>query len=358
MTLATHRRSRTEIAPAHDPGFRFPTIALAGALSNPKRIVTALLNRQNSAVGGQPQERAPGCSRARTVRGRPTHQLAPLTVHGDEDEATRAPLPREDRLPMRTLVIIPTYNECENLPLVAAALFANVPDAHLLVVDDASPDGTGDIADGLAARDARVCTMHRSGKLGLGSAYIEGFRWGLARGYAVLVEMDADGSHPASALPPLIAALDRLSPAGSPALVIGSRWATGGSVVDWPRSREALSRAANLYARVALGIPVKDAPAGFRAYRAEALAAIDLESVNSYGYCFQIDMTVRLIDAGYAVREVPITFREREIGESKMSRSIVVEATWKVTAWGVARRGRQLRAALAPKRPTRPDFVA
>jgi len=258
----------------------------------------------------------------------------------------------------RTLVIIPTYNERENLPLVAAALFANAPDAHLLIVDDASPDGTGEIADELAARDVRVFTMHRSGKLGLGSAYIEGLRWGLARGYAVLIEMDADGSHPATALPALIAAIGPMSPAGSPALVIGSRWVTGGSVVDWPRSREALSRAANLYARVALGIPVKDATAGFRAYRADALATMDLESVNSYGYCFQIDMTLRLIDAGYAVREVPITFREREIGESKMSRAIVVEAMWKVTAWGAARRGRQLRAALAPKRTTRPDLVA
>jgi len=258
----------------------------------------------------------------------------------------------------RTLVIVPTYNERENLPLVAAALFANASDAHLLIVDDASPDGTGAIAEEMAARDPRVFTMHRSGKLGLGSAYIEGFGWGLAHGYAILIEMDADGSHPATALPALITAIDPMAPSGSPALVIGSRWVAGGSVVDWPKSREALSRAANLYARIALGIPVKDATAGFRAYRADALAAIDLESVNSYGYCFQIDMTLRLIDAGYAVREVPITFRERRIGESKMSRSIVVEAMWKVTAWAIARRGRQLRTAFTPGGRNQPDLVA
>ncbi|MGV8965816.1 MAG: polyprenol monophosphomannose synthase [Cellulomonas sp.] len=257
----------------------------------------------------------------------------------------------------RTLVIVPTYNERENLPRVAAALFGNVPDANLLIVDDDSPDGTGAVADELAASDPRVFTLHRSGKLGLGSAYIEGFRWGLAHDYAILIEMDADGSHPATALPDLIGAIGPATSPGSPALVIGSRWITGGSVVDWPKSREALSRAANLYARIALAIPIKDATAGFRAYRADALAAIDLESVNSYGYCFQIDMTLRLIDAGYAVREVPITFREREIGESKMSRSIVVEAMWKVTAWGIARRRRQLRAALNPGKSVQPHPV-
>jgi dolichol-phosphate mannosyltransferase len=258
----------------------------------------------------------------------------------------------------RTLVIVPTYNERENLPIVAAALFANAPEAHLLIVDDASPDGTGDVADELAASDPRVFTMHRTGKLGLGSAYIQGFRWGLARGYTILIEMDADGSHPATALPALITGIGPEPTPGAPALVIGSRWVTGGRVVDWPKSREALSRAANLYARLALGIPVKDATAGFRAYRADALGAIDLESVNSYGYCFQIDMTLRLIDAGYAVREVPITFRERELGESKMSRSIVLEAMWKVTAWGAARRGNQVRAALTRGRRTPVDPAA
>ncbi|HEY8718027.1 polyprenol monophosphomannose synthase [Pengzhenrongella sp.] len=258
----------------------------------------------------------------------------------------------------RTLVIVPTYNERENLPLVAAALFSNAPDAHLLVIDDGSPDGTGDVADELAARDPRVFTMHRAGKLGLGSAYVQGFRWGLARGYTILVEMDADGSHPANTLPDLIAGIGPMSTPGAPALVIGSRWVAGGRVVDWPKSREALSRAANLYARVALGIRVNDATAGFRAYRHDALEAIDLESVDSYGYCFQIDMTLRLLDAGYGVREIPITFREREIGESKMSRSIVLEAMWKVTAWGAARRGRQVRAALSPGRRTRPHIVA
>jgi len=253
----------------------------------------------------------------------------------------------------RTLVIIPTYNEIENLPTTVAAVFENAPRVNLLIVDDGSPDGTGEVADQMAERDPRVFTLHRSGKLGLGSAYIQGFRWGLERGYDILVEMDADGSHPARTLPTIVQSVGRESVLGSPALVIGSRWVAGGSVVNWPRSREILSRGANAYTHFALGIPIKDATAGFRAYRADALAAIDLASVDSYGYCFQIDMAMRLIDAGYTFLEVPIVFREREIGESKMSRDIILEAMWKVTRWGAARRTRQVRAALSRSRPER-----
>ena len=250
----------------------------------------------------------------------------------------------------RTLVIIPTYNERENLPTIVSALFDNVPDANLLIVDDGSPDGTGDIADQMAQDDPRIFTMHRTGKLGLGSAYLQGFGWGLERGYDILVEMDADGSHPAQTLPAMLASVGSASVPGSPALVIGSRWVPGGTVVNWPKSREILSRAGNAYARFALGVPVKDATAGYRAYRADALAALDLAAVDSYGYCFQVDMTLRMIDAGHTILEVPIVFREREVGESKMSRAIVLEAMWKVTLWGAARRARQVRAALTPRR--------
>jgi dolichol-phosphate mannosyltransferase len=250
----------------------------------------------------------------------------------------------------RTLVIIPTFNEASNLPLLVAAIFQHAPDVNLLVVDDNSPDGTGDVADIMAAGDSRIFTMHRAGKLGLGSAYIQGFGWGLARGYDILVEMDADGSHPAQTLPELVRTLGSASDLDSPALVIGSRWIAGGGVVNWPKSREILSRWGNAYARKALGISTKDATAGFRAYRADALSAMDLISVDSYGYCFQVDMTKRLIDAGYVVAEVPIIFREREIGESKMSRAIVFEAMWKVTVWGVVRCVRGLHDAIIPKR--------
>jgi dolichol-phosphate mannosyltransferase len=246
----------------------------------------------------------------------------------------------------RTLVIIPTYNERENLPTIVSRLFDNAADVNLLIVDDGSPDGTGDLADEMAARDPRIFAMHRPSKLGLGSAYTQGFGWGLERGYDILVEMDADGSHPAQTLPLILRSMGAESTAGSPALVIGSRWVAGGSVVNWPRSREILSRTANAYARFALGIQVKDSTAGFRAYRADVLAAMDLTTVDSYGYCFQIDMALRVIDAGHTVLEVPIVFREREIGESKMSRAIVLEAMWKVTLWGATRRARQMRAAL------------
>jgi dolichol-phosphate mannosyltransferase len=253
----------------------------------------------------------------------------------------------------RTLVIIPTYNERENLPTIVSRLFDNAPDVNLLIVDDGSPDGTGDLADEMAARDPRVFAMHRASKLGLGSAYTQGFGWGLERGYDTLVEMDADGSHPAQTLPVILRSMGAESTPGSPALVIGSRWVDGGSVVNWPKSREILSRGANAYARFALGIQVKDSTAGFRAYRGDVLAAMDLTTVDSYGYCFQIDMALRVIDAGYAVLEVPIVFGEREIGESKMSRAIVLEAMWKVTAWGATRRARQLRSVLRTARKSR-----
>jgi glycosyltransferase involved in cell wall biosynthesis len=235
----------------------------------------------------------------------------------------------------RVLVITPTYNEIESLEKTVTALFDAVPTVDLLVVDDASPDGTGALADRLAAADPRIQVLHRTAKDGLGRAYLAGFDWALDRGYQTLVEMDADGSHPASALPAMLAAVH-----GDPAvgLAIGARWIPGGKVVDWPFLRWALSRGANLYARLALGVPVHDITAGYRAYRAEFLATIDSEQIDSRGYCFQIDMTLRTVDAGWKIVEVPIVFRERQAGVSKMSTSIVIEAMRRVTIWGVQRR--------------------
>jgi dolichol-phosphate mannosyltransferase len=235
------------------------------------------------------------------------------------------------------LVIVPTYDEIENLASIVGRVLAAVPDAHVLVVDDDSPDGTGDLADRMAAADDRVHVLHRTGKQGLGAAYVAGFGWGLERAYGVLVEMDADGSHPPEALPDMISRVSGDDP-WTPSLAIGSRWVPGGSVVNWPVSRQLLSRGGNLYARLALGLRLKDVTAGFRVYRRDALAAMDLGGIDSKGYCFQVDMTLRTLDGGGRVVEVPIEFRERELGESKMSRAIVVEAMARVTVWGVQRR--------------------
>jgi dolichol-phosphate mannosyltransferase len=244
----------------------------------------------------------------------------------------------------RVLVVIPTFNERENIVAITRRVATAVPAAHLLVVDDASPDGTGELADELAAADDRVHVLHRAGKAGLGAAYIAGFGWGLANGFDVLVEMDADGSHSPEQLPRLLRALDGAD------LVIGSRWIPGGSVLDWPRRRELLSRGANLYTRLALGIAVHDATAGYRAYRRQVLEKIDYTAVSSQGYCFQIDLAWRTLNAGFRVVEAPITFSDRTRGESKMSGSIVREALWRVSRWGVAHRTGQLRALVDTRR--------
>ncbi len=229
-------------------------------------------------------------------------------------------------------VIIPTYNERDNIEPIVGRVRTAVPEAHVLIVDDNSPDGTGEIADKLAARDPNVHVLHRPGKSGLGTAYIAGFGWGLDRGYGVLVEHDADGSHDPADLPDMLAALERAD------LVIGSRYVPGGTVVNWPKSREVLSRGANVYVRMMLGIGIHDATAGFRAYRAATLRAIGLDQVQSQGYCFQIDLTLRTAERGFAIREVPITFTERARGASKMSQAVVAEALWRVAQWGVAGR--------------------
>ncbi|HEX7834112.1 MAG TPA: polyprenol monophosphomannose synthase [Pseudolysinimonas sp.] len=246
---------------------------------------------------------------------------------------------------LRALVVIPTFNEVESIAPTIAGVLEAVPTASILVVDDASPDGTGAVVDALAAADPRIAILHRKGREGLGHAYLAGFRRGLDDGFEAIVEMDADGSHPASALPAILAALD------SHDLVIGSRWTAGGSVANWPRHREWLSRAANTYARIALRIPVRDSTAGYRAFRASTLETIDLTRVESRGYCFQIDMTLRVVDAGLSVAEVPITFTDRVAGRSKMSGSIVAEAMLRVTGWGIRRLFRRRRPAPASPGP-------
>jgi len=232
----------------------------------------------------------------------------------------------------RVLVIVPTYNEADNVVQIARRLHDAVPSAHLLVVDDSSPDGTGRLADDLAARNDWAHVLHRDEKAGLGAAYVSGFGWAADRGYDVVVEMDADGSHAPEQLPRLLAAL------GCADVVLGSRWVPGGEVVNWPRHRELLSRGGNAYTRLVLGLPLRDATGGYRAYRREVLDALPLGEVSSQGYCFQVDLAWQAWRAGNRVVEVPITFVERERGESKMSRDIVVEALWRVTLWGLTSR--------------------
>ncbi|WP_369256738.1 polyprenol monophosphomannose synthase [Geodermatophilus amargosae] len=227
------------------------------------------------------------------------------------------------------LVVIPTYDEVENLEPILDRLHAAVPDAHALVVDDGSPDGTGELAEKRAEQDERVHVLRRTEKAGLGPAYVAGFRWGRERGYDVLVEMDADGSHHPEQLPALLSALDDAD------LALGSRYVPGGSVEDWPRRRLLLSRLGNVYTRRALRLPLADATGGFRAVRGDLVDRLPFDEVASQGYCFQVDWAWRAWRAGARVVEVPITFSEREFGRSKMTPSIVVEALARVTGWGL-----------------------
>jgi dolichol-phosphate mannosyltransferase len=237
----------------------------------------------------------------------------------------------------RLLVVMPTYNEAATVRKVVERVRAAVPAADVLIVDDSSPDGTGEIADSLAQLDSHVHTLHRARKEGLGKAYVAGFRWGLERDFDTLVEMDADGSHQPEELPNLLVALRDAD------VVLGSRYVAGGRVVDWPLRRELLSRGGNTYSRIALGVPLRDTTGGYRAYRASALRRLELATVASAGYCFQVDLAWRAVRAGLRVAEVPITFVERTEGASKMSGVIVREALWQVTRWGIAYRVGQLR---------------
>ncbi|MCW2850373.1 MAG: Dolichyl-phosphate beta-D-mannosyltransferase [Nocardioides sp.] len=240
----------------------------------------------------------------------------------------------------RVVVVVPTYNEVDNLPWIVQRLRRAEPGVDVLVVDDGSPDGTGRVADALAAQDAQVRVLHRASKAGLGAAYVEGFRWALEQGYDVIGEMDADGSHQPEQLQRLLTALREAD------LVVGARWVPGGSVVNWPWTRQALSRGGNLYVRVLLGISVRDATSGFRLFRRSALEKIDLGAVRSTGYVFQTDLVTRALHAGLTVREVPIEFVERVRGDSKMTPDVARESLLRITQWGVAERTQQVRRAV------------
>lgn len=246
------------------------------------------------------------------------------------------------------VMVVPTYNEVDNLEWIVGRLRKAVPETDVLVVDDQSPDGTGVLADKLAEDDAQVHVLHRTAKEGLGAAYLDGFRVALEREYDVIGEMDADGSHLPEQLPRLISAL-----AGAD-LVLGSRWVPGGSVTNWPRFRQSLSRGGNAYTRLMLGIPVRDATGGFRLFRRTTLEALDLHTVDSTGYCFQADLAWRTVAAGLRVREVPIEFVERVRGRSKMTPQVAVESLRRITAWGLRERGRQIRDVLS-RRTSSPE---
>ena len=243
---------------------------------------------------------------------------------------------------MKALVVIPTYNEIESLPGALDRVRAAVPTAHVLVVDDSSPDGTGELADERAAADDQVHVLHRSEKNGLGPAYLAGFSWALDNDYELIIEMDADGSHRAEDLALLV---QRAEMADHPDLVIGSRWVSGGATPGWDAKRVALSRAGNLYISAMLGMRVKDATAGFRVYRADLLRRIDLDGVEALGYGFQVNMTKIVDEAGGRIVEIPITFVERAAGESKLDGGIFTEELALVTRWGLAKRGGQLAEA-------------
>ena len=237
----------------------------------------------------------------------------------------------------KILVIIPTYNEIESLPLIVAAVREKAPAVHILIADDNSPDGTGSFADTLALADPQIQVLHRTVKDGLGAAYLAGFAWAKTNGFDVVVEMDADGSHRAIDLPVLLNALVDAD------AVLGSRWISGGEVVNWPLRRKVLSQGGNLYTRLMLGIPLRDATGGFRAYRISALEKMDVQSVQSEGYCFQVDLAWRAVQNHLRIAEVPITFVERELGTSKMDSKIVKEALMRVTIWGIQKRKNQIR---------------
>jgi dolichol-phosphate mannosyltransferase len=232
-------------------------------------------------------------------------------------------MPEPDTRP--AWLVLPTYNEAENLEAFVTAALEHLPaSARVLVVDDSSPDGTGAIADRLAAADERVGVLHRSVKEGLGPAYIAGFRHALEAGAGLVLEMDADFSHDPAYLPRMLEAAERAD------LVLGSRYVPGGGVSDWGTLRKAISRGGSSYARLVLGVEVRDLTGGFKCFRREVLEAIDLGSVQARGYAFQVEMTYRALQAGFRVVEVPIVFRERRAGSSKMDRSIVAEAVWRV----------------------------
>jgi dolichol-phosphate mannosyltransferase len=231
---------------------------------------------------------------------------------------------------MKTRVLVPTYQELHTLASIVHRIFELNPDVHVLVIDDNSPDGTGKLADQLKTKYSNLDVLHRNSKNGLGAAYIDGFNKSI-NDFDVLVEMDADGSHDPQDLTTILKEIPNYD------CVLGSRWVPGGKVINWPKSREILSRGGNSYARLMLGIDIGDATGGFRAYKTTALKQLDLSDIDSQGYCFQVDMVRRFLKKGLTVKEVPITFTERTIGTSKMSRNIVLEAFLKIGIWGLQR---------------------
>jgi len=239
----------------------------------------------------------------------------------------------------RVVMVIPTFNEALNIEWIVGRLRAVQPDVDVMIVDDNSPDGTGEIADRLAAADPQILVVHRTEKAGLGAAYLHGFREALAAGYDVVGEMDADGSHQPEQLHLLLTGLENAD------LVIGSRWVKGGSVVNWPLFRKFLSVFGNLYVRLLLGIKVRDATAGYRLFRRATLEEVNLATVESAGYIFQTDMAWRTLQAGLVIKEVPIEFVERERGDSKMSGAVAGESLKQVTRWGLRERRAQLKRA-------------
>jgi len=241
------------------------------------------------------------------------------------------------------LVCLPTYDEAENVEPICRAILAASPALEVLVIDDNSPDGTGAIADRIAAGEPRVHVLHRAGKQGLGKAYLAGFAWALERGYRLVLEMDADFSHDPKHLPELLAA------AGDADVVLGSRYVPGGGTVNWGIGRRLLSRGGSLYARTILGLPVRDLTGGFKCFRREVLEGIDLASVACTGYAFQIELTYRAIKRGFRVVEVPIVFADRRVGQSKMSKKIVLEALRKVWAIRASPFARSLRRGAEPR---------
>jgi len=231
----------------------------------------------------------------------------------------------------KTLVIIPTYQESQNISSIIKRVFDSNPDVDVLVVDDSSPDGTAKIVRELQANNRNLFLLINPTKAGLGKAYVVGFNWGLARDYQVFVEMDADGSHAPEQLPRILSNLINND------VSLGSRWVKGGKIENWPLSRQILSKGGNLYTRLMLGIKVRDATGGYRAYRREVLEKIDLNSIESQGYCFQVDMVRRSLQNNFRISETPITFTERELGNSKMSRAIAIEAFIRIGFWGIQR---------------------
>ncbi len=231
----------------------------------------------------------------------------------------------------KTLVIIPTYQESQNISSIIKRVFDSNPYVDVLVVDDSSPDGTAQIVRELQANNKNLFLLINPTKAGLGKAYVVGFNWGLARDYQVFVEMDADGSHAPEQLPSILSNLHNND------VSLGSRWVRGGKIENWPLSRQILSKGGNLYTRLMLGIKVRDATGGYRAYRREVLEKIDLNSIESQGYCFQVDMVRRSLQNNFRIGETPITFTERELGNSKMSRAIVIEAFSRIGFWGIQR---------------------